>query len=357
MIEKVETRPTEAQLFVTFECRNMCGYCNLPRLHEKFGTIPAEDWVTVIGNLGDIGVTTVKILGGEPTNLDHRGKVEDVISGVRKAGMGPDDMRISLVTNGLFDEGRLDTILDSGPDVLVCSIDTLPGIDGGYNGPSTRKSLRGYDMLRKAGSGNGPLDGLEKALKYGIMPVANTVITRKNLPHIRDQIGVLSGKGIYTNLCPVIHSGSASYEDEPVGFGFRKMHPPPDEYRLTGSGAEEVRETMRRLIQDQKEKGLLVLSPEKYLEDMHVHAVDPNSWQCSMPTQWQVAPDGEIYLCNEMIGGTGLGVDARKPIDRHGLLERWYETRGKVKCSGCAWSTFIVAEDNYRAGRRNYDVS
>jgi cyclic pyranopterin phosphate synthase len=112
----------DLRLSVTDRCNLRCAYC-MPQ--EDYAWLPREDFLsfdeltTLVGAFADVGVTKVRLTGGEP--LLRRGLPELValLRGI------PAITDLALTTNGTLLPGQAAALRDAGLHRVTISLDTL----------------------------------------------------------------------------------------------------------------------------------------------------------------------------------------------------------------------------------------
>jgi len=147
---------------ITDRCNYRCIYC---KPEEQFEFIPHEEIlryeeiVEIIEEAVNLGVTKVRITGGEP--LVREGIV-DFIRHLRKINKLED---ISLTTNGFFLPEYAEKLKDAGLNRVNISLDSL--------------QEEKYTKITRGGSLEKTLKGIDSALKAGLLPIKiNTVLIR-----------------------------------------------------------------------------------------------------------------------------------------------------------------------------------
>lgn len=111
------------RISVTDRCNLRCVYC-MPRggveFHDKDELLDPEDFEAVAAAAIDVGVTHLKLTGGEPT---VRGDIVEIAQ--RLAALGPRDL--SLTTNALQLHRLAQPLRDAGVSRLTVSLDSLQG--------------------------------------------------------------------------------------------------------------------------------------------------------------------------------------------------------------------------------------
>ncbi len=154
---------------VTDRCNERCAYCMPGELHEwlpREGILTFEETLRLIRIGAELGVTKVRITGGEPlTRRDVLGFVRQVpaIDGIREVG---------LSTNGTLLARKIDAgvtmakaLRDAGVDSVNISLDTLD--------PEFYAQITGRDFHGAV------LEGIEAAISAGIPAIKlNAVLMR-----------------------------------------------------------------------------------------------------------------------------------------------------------------------------------
>lgn len=147
---------------ITDRCNYRCIYC---KPEEQFEFIPHEEIlryeeiVEIIEEAVNLGVTKVRITGGEP--LARKGVV-DFIKKLREIEKLED---ISLTTNGFFLSEYAEKLKDAGLNRVNISLDSL--------------QEEKYKRITRGGSLEKALKGIDSALKAGLLPIKiNTVLIR-----------------------------------------------------------------------------------------------------------------------------------------------------------------------------------
>lgn len=148
---------------ITDRCNYRCIYC---KPEEQFEFIPHEEIlryeeiVEIIEEAVNLGVTKVRITGGEP--LARKGVV-DFIKKLREIKKLED---ISLTTNGFFLSEYAEKLKDAGLNRVNISLDSL--------------QEEKYKRITRGGSLEKALKGIDSVLKAGLLPIKiNTVLIRR----------------------------------------------------------------------------------------------------------------------------------------------------------------------------------
>lgn len=316
---------TECQIFLTRRCNLYCGYCKLVKNPLK-KELRINEWKKAFRILEEIGIKTVKILGGEPTILEG---FEDLLMFINEET----SIKYAVLSNSMFSDEKLNSLVNAGMQGYFASVDVI-------------EDARDVDECEVAKSHAG-FDKLIKFKQRGIKLLgANVVITKKNLLDIPEIVKILSNKGIWVNLCPVIHGKGDFWE-------FRTEV--PDEFRFTDVDIPKIDDIMMKLLQ-MKIEGYKIAVPDSYLINMSKYGIN-NNWKCKELVQLRIDADGALMLCNDIRGEIAkkyniLYMDKEKFEQ---FKKDWKKERAKTDCPGCYWSCFLVAEDNLKNNKLEFD--
>ena len=149
---------------ITDRCNYRCIYC---KPEKEFEFIPHkeilryEEIVEIIEEAVNLGVTKVRITGGEP--LARKGIV-DFIKKLREIKKLED---ISLTTNGFFLSEYAEKLKDAGLNRVNISLDSL--------------QEEKYKRITRGGSLEKALKGIDSALKAGLLPIKINVVLIKGI--------------------------------------------------------------------------------------------------------------------------------------------------------------------------------
>ena len=148
------------RLSVTDRCNLKCEYCRAGEgLCPKQTELPAESILRIVRIMADLGISKVRLTGGEPT---VRRDLAEIARGIRSF---PGIREISMTTNGQLLAGNAKAYKDAGIDRLNISIDSL-------------KPER-YRKMTNGGELENVLLGIDDALAAGMLPLKlNAVLMR-----------------------------------------------------------------------------------------------------------------------------------------------------------------------------------
>ena len=162
LIDNFSREISYLRISITDRCNYRCIYC---QSEKEFEFIPHqeilrfEEIVEIVQEAVNLGVTKVRITGGEP--LVREGIV-DFIRHLRKINKLED---ISLTTNGFFLPEYAEKLKDAGLNRVNISLDSL--------------QEEKYKKITRGGSLEKALKGIDSALKAGLLPIKiNTVLIR-----------------------------------------------------------------------------------------------------------------------------------------------------------------------------------
>jgi cyclic pyranopterin phosphate synthase len=162
LVDSLGRKITYLRVSITDRCIYRCIYC---KPEEHFNFIPHqeilryEEIIEIIKEAVNLGITKVRITGGEP--LVRKGVV-DFIKKLREIKKLED---ISLTTNGFFLSEYAEKLKDAGLNRVNISLDSL--------------QEEKYKKITRGGSLEKALKGIDSALKAGLLPIKiNTVLIR-----------------------------------------------------------------------------------------------------------------------------------------------------------------------------------
>jgi cyclic pyranopterin phosphate synthase len=146
---------------VTDRCNLRCVYCipeeGVPLLNRN-EMLTYEEIVGAVGLLTDMGITKVRITGGEPLAR------KDIINLISRIGKIEKLENVSLTTNGIFLSGYVKELKNYGIKGINISIDSL--------------NPKKYNAITRGGNLKAVLDSLEACMQAGFGPIKiNTVLS------------------------------------------------------------------------------------------------------------------------------------------------------------------------------------
>jgi len=304
-----------------------CGYCKLVE-NQTLKELDYGDWMKAWRIMENIGIKTVKLMGGEPTVKEW---LPNLLSFASKTSI-----KTALLSNSCFDETMLRKIKDSLPWGYFASVDSMKSLNS-HKDP-VKKSLNGYQTL--------------KALKNSNIPIlaANVVINKHNYKDVPEIVQRLSDEGFWVNLCSVQHTKDKTRE-------FSRSTIKLD-YLFTKEDRPVVKEIADQLL-TMKMLGVKISVPDSYIIGLPYYGIDCN-WKCDKMIQLRIDADGSFMLCNEY---------RTKLAENYNILnmtpekfdkfenKAWPTARKSVDCNGCYWSCFLQAKHNIENKKLEFDYA
>ncbi|TMT86409.1 GTP 3',8-cyclase MoaA [Haloterrigena sp. H1] len=164
---------TGVRVSLTDRCNFDCVYCHNEGLGDTRGPMePADnemdtdDIVRFLEVAAEFDVEAVKFTGGEPL---LRQDLEEIIART------PDQMEVSLTTNGSFLPGRAEGLVDAGLERVNVSQDALDPAD--------------FAEITKSGAYEKVIEGVEAALQAGLDPVKlNMVVFEHTAGYVPEMV-------------------------------------------------------------------------------------------------------------------------------------------------------------------------
>jgi cyclic pyranopterin phosphate synthase len=159
--DKIGRQVDYLRVSVTDRCNLRCKYCMPPegvKLADRQETLSYEEILEVIRVAKSIGITHIRITGGEPL---VRKDLPSLVQRIKELGI-PD---ISMTTNGVLLQEYAQKLKESGLDRVNISLDSLD--------PSTFRSIT------RNGNVEDVMAGIKAALAAGLHPVKINVVMMK----------------------------------------------------------------------------------------------------------------------------------------------------------------------------------
>lgn len=164
LIDRYNRHLNYLRVSITDHCNLRCLYCvpdgRIPKLKHK-EILTYEETLKLVGIASHLGITKVRITGGEP--LMRKG-IYRFLSELSKL-KGLNDL--SLTTNGVLLKENLIRIKDAGVNRLNISLDSL--------NPEKFKTITGYDHFKQT------WQGIISAHEMGFAPIKINVVALKGI--------------------------------------------------------------------------------------------------------------------------------------------------------------------------------
>ncbi|SDJ61014.1 GTP 3',8-cyclase MoaA [Natronorubrum texcoconense] len=231
---------TGVRVSLTDRCNFDCVYCHNEGLGDTRGPMDpqddemsTDDVVRFLEVAAEFDVDAVKFTGGEPM---LRQDLEEII---RRT---PDQMEVSLTTNGTFLPGRAEGLVDAGLERVNVSQDALDPED--------------FAAVTKSGAYDKVLEGVDAALGAGLDPVKLNMVVFEHtagyvpemVDHVAENEGLqlqlieympeLTGKPEWNIDIQRVHDWLA---EQAIEIEHREMHD-RKRYWVGGSDAEDIDE-------------------------------------------------------------------------------------------------------------------
>ena len=155
LLDKFRRPITDMRISITDRCNYKCVYCRTGNEGAIYGDLPFEDYLRMARLLVGMGVTKIRLTGGEP--LLRKGVVDFVrqLSQLRRPnGNGADPLDIALTTNGHLLADLAQPLKNAGLSRVTVSMDAvdpdrftrITRVPGGFD-----HVLAGIRAARRAG--------------------------------------------------------------------------------------------------------------------------------------------------------------------------------------------------------------
>lgn len=290
LIDRYGRRIDYLRVSVTDRCDLRCHYC-LPKDFKEFETpgswLSHEEMARLIGLFAGLGVSKVRLTGGEP--LTRRGLAE--LAGRITSMPGIRDLSVS--TNGTMLVRHAASLKAAGVLRLNVSLDTLDA--------ARFKEITGRDCLGDV------LDGLEEARRVGFSPIKLNCVTHADTPEAEliRLLGYTLASGFILRLIETMPVGEAGQRFQPAN--------------LTRLGEKIARRFDLVPALSAGDAG-----PARYWSAGGVPAlgvITPMSRHfCASCNRVRITADGTLYLCLGHENQVPLGVLMRHGADDDALV-------------------------------------
>lgn len=180
------------RISITDRCNLRCRYC-MPEEIEQIpmdGILTYEEIEAVIKAAAELGISKIKITGGEPLVRKDCWKL---ISGIKQI---PGIEQVTMTTNGILLGSYLNELINAGLDAVNVSLDSM--------NREIFKNITGFDKLDNV------LDNIEMALASGLKVKVNSLIQRGVNDHeILSLAGLAENKNLDVRFIEMMPIGYA----------------------------------------------------------------------------------------------------------------------------------------------------
>ena len=159
LVDPCGRRVSSLRISVTQRCDLACFFCHREGEHDPHGEMTPEEIGRIAGVAAELGVTKVKVTGGEPL---IRGDIVDVIHQI-----APHVKEVSMTTNALSLPGKAEALRDAGLRRVNISLHSLKR--------DVVKKIAGVDCLDRVRA------GIHAADEAGLKPIKLNFVVMKGL--------------------------------------------------------------------------------------------------------------------------------------------------------------------------------
>jgi GTP 3',8-cyclase len=256
LVDSYGRKVTGLRIALTPRCNLCCTYCHHEGEVAPKSEISRETVACVARAAAELGVRYIKLTGGEPL---MRKDLEEIIASM------PENMDVSMTTNGICLAERAQSLADAGLDRVNVSLDSL--------NPETYSKITGC----KEGDLQKVIAGIDAARAAGLTPVKlNVVVLKENEKEIAQLIEFSRKKGLILQLIELL-----------------------DLKKMGVSGDIEKIEQELQAKADKVQTRQMHRRRKYFLDGAEVEVVRPmdNTEFCANCTRLRVTSDGKIKPC------------------------------------------------------------
>ena len=291
MVRDSRNRPLrDLRISLTDRCNMRCRYC-MPR--EHFGTnhvflakkeiLSYEELTTVVESLIPLGLSKVRLTGGEPLLR------KDICKFIK---MLPNELDIAMTTNGILLERFAEDLADAGLDRVTVSLDAVD--------VETFQAMGDTDEVPET-----VLLGIEAARKVGLSVKVNTVIRAGYNEHsVKMVADRFIGSDVivrYIEFMDVGQTNSWNLEEVITGDMMRNMFD-----NIKPLDANRVGEVANRYIRGSQEIGFIESVSKPFCGDCN---------------RARISADGSLYTCLFASKGNDLKAMIRMNASKDDIAE------------------------------------
>jgi len=248
---------------VTQKCDKHCPYCHREGETNPSTVMTVEEIVRIVRIAISLGISRVKLTGGEPL---LRKEIVEIVWGINRV-QGLKDL--SITTNGTYMKGLAKDLKKAGLNRVNVSLPTLD--------PDVYSDLMGGNL-------EDAIEGVKAAVEAGLHPVKLNMLLLKNVNdgEIEKLIQFAAQTGTILQLI----------ELEPINLS-KKYY---ERYHL---GLDEIEQKLKKLASETKIRKYMQKRRVYVLPKVNVEVIRPieNTEFCANCTRIRVTSDGKLKPC------------------------------------------------------------
>ncbi|MHC3129220.1 MAG: GTP 3',8-cyclase MoaA [Candidatus Bathyarchaeota archaeon] len=248
---------------VTQKCDKHCPYCHREGETNPSTVMTVKEIVRIVQIAISLGVSRVKLTGGEPL---LRKEIVEIVRGINRV-QGLTDL--SITTNGTYMKGLAKDLKKAGLNRVNVSLPTLD--------PDVYNDLMGGNL-------EDAIEGVKAAVEAGLHPVKLNMLVLKNVndSEIEKMIQFAAQTGTILQLI----------ELEPINLS-KKYY---ERYHL---GLDEIEQKLEKLASETRVRKYMQKRRVYILPKVNVEVIRPieNTEFCANCTRIRVTSDGKLKPC------------------------------------------------------------
>jgi len=251
------------RISVTQKCNKHCPYCHREGERNPSTVMTADEIVLIVRIAINLGISRVKLTGGEPL---LRKEIVEIVRGITGIEGLTD---LSMTTNGTHLKGLAKELKNAGLDRVNVSLPTLD--------PEVYNNLMGGDL-------QDAIEGIKAAVKAGLHPVKLNMLVLKNVNDDEIENMIQFAAQTKTILQMI--------ELEPINL--RKTY--YEHYHL---GLDEIAQNLEKLASETRIRKHMQKRRVYVLPKVNVELISPieNTEFCANCTRLRVTSDGKLKPC------------------------------------------------------------
>lgn len=167
-------KPSTAVWELTMGCNMRCKHCGSCCENPQSDELTTEEAFKLCDDIGKLGLSYVTLSGGEPTSRKDWNLIAKRLK--------ENNVDTTMITNGwLINDELIDKAIDAGMNTIAISIDGLKET---------------HDFMRREGSFNRDMDGLDIMKKKNLPASVVTTVNKKNIYELESMKEVFIEKGV-----------------------------------------------------------------------------------------------------------------------------------------------------------------